>query len=98
MAKRTYTDTPETLLEAILAMQEKILEVTPEFEAAPIAVVVEKGDGNEVYRANPFIAEYRALVKDYANAIKAYKEIVGSGNAEASAKLSEIRTKFKVIA
>lgn len=98
MAKKEYKDTPETLLSAILAMQDKLIEQEAEFLSAALMIAVEASDGHIIPRANPLVQEYRALVKDFSNAIKAYKEIVGSENAEASAKLTDLRAKFKVIA
>ena len=92
MAKKTYKDTPETLLEAILAMQTKLLDLREEFESA------EMGDGRVITRANPFVQEYRALVKDFGIALKTYNE-VSDGVSEANTQtLADLRSKFKVIA
>lgn len=98
MAKKTYKDTPETLLEAILAMQNKLVDLRDEFESAELTYDAEMGDGRMITRANPFVQEYRALVKDFGVALKAYKEI-SDGVSEANTHtLEELRSKFKVIA
>lgn len=95
MAK-TYKDTPETLLEAILAMQTKLLDLRDEFESAELTYDAEMGDGRTITRANPFVQEYRALVKDFGVALKTYKEI--SDTSEASTQtLEDLRAKFKVV-
>ncbi len=94
--RRTYEETPETLLEAILAMQDKLNEKTPEYLAADLTFDAEMSDGRIIKRANPLVQEYRALIKDYSNAIKAYKEITGDSGLETSKKLDGIRMKFKV--
>ena len=94
--KLTYQDTPETLLEAILAMQDKLNEMTPEYLAADLTYDAEMSDGRIIKRANPLVQEYRALIKDYGNAIKVYKEITGDSGLETSKKLDGIRMKFKV--
>lgn len=98
MAKKTYTDTPETLLSAILAMQDKLIEQEEMFRCADLMIEVEAGDGHVIPRANPLVQEYRALVKDFSSALKAYKEMVGNDNTDASEKLKDIRERFKVIA
>lgn len=98
MAKRgdTFQKTPETLKKAILAMHRKISKSKAEFQAAPLTVEVELGDGRIVTRANPIVQEYRALVRDYATALKAYKDITDGKIREDTDQLSMIRTKFKV--
>lgn len=98
MAKKTYKDTPETLLEAILAMQTKLLDLREEFESAELTYDAEMGDGRVITRANPFVQEYRALVKDFGIALKTYNE-VSDGVSEANTQtLADLRSKFKVIA
>ena len=96
MAKRAYKDAPETLLAAILAMQDKLIEGENEFREAALVVEIEAGDGHIIPRANPLVQEYRALVKEFSQAVKAYKELAGDDTAEAPARLSDIRERFKV--
>lgn len=96
MAKKEYLDTPETLLAAVLSMQDKILEQLTEFEASELVLSVEMGDGRTITRPNPFVQEFRELVKDYTKALKAYTEITGTANLEASKKLDGLRDKFKL--
>ena len=96
MAKKKYTETPETLLAAILSMQDKILEQLPEFEASELVVEVEMGDGRTITRANPMVQEFRELVKDYSKALKAYREISGTSEADGPNRLEEMRVHFKV--
>ena len=81
MAKKTYKDTPETLLSAILVMQDKILSLEDEFRAAELTFDAEMGDGRIISRANPFVQEYRALVKDFGAALKGYKEMAPMDDA-----------------
>lgn len=96
VTKRTYKETPETLLESILAMQDKLIEKTPDYRKADLTFEAEMGDGRTILRANPLVQEYRALIKDFYLAIKAYKEITGNSGAETAAKLDDLRSKFKV--
>lgn len=96
MAKKTTAETPETLLSAILAMQKKITEMIPEFETAELTYTAEMGDGREIIRANPLVQEFRALVKDYSVALKAYKEISDGQSVTENSQLTDIRSRFKV--
>lgn len=73
--KKTYEDTPETLLVTILAMQKKLIDLRDEFESTDLTYDAEMGDGRVITRANPFVQEYRALVKDFGIALKTYREI-----------------------
>ena len=98
MAKRrkTYKDTPKTLLRAILLMQDKILSKEEEFKDAELSIEVEMADGRWVERANPFVQEYRALIKDFSQALKAYKELTGSEHEPEIVSLDALRSKFKI--
>lgn len=96
-ANKTIKDTPETLLRTILAMQDKLLAEEAAFRSAPMSIEAEMGDGRVISRPNPFVQEYRALAKDFANACKAYNEIAGASAPEASAKLADIRERLKVL-
>ena len=97
MAKKTYNETPETLLTAILAMQDKIIEQLGEFESAELAIEVKMGDDRYIMRANPLVQEFRALVKDYSNALKAYKEISGASEPQGNSRIEELRARLKVV-
>jgi len=97
MKKTTRKDTPATLLSAITAMQDKLLENKEAFLNADLTLEVEMGDGRTVCRANPFVQEYRALVKDFSRAVVAYKEISGNENKEVNDNLSDMRNRLKVI-
>lgn len=98
MAKRvdSFQKTPETLKKAILAMKRKIDKNKTEFLNAPLTVEVELGDGRVVTRTNTIVQEYRALVRDYATALKAYKDITDGKIEKEANTLSDLRTKFKV--
>lgn len=89
-------DKIKTLEKAIFAMQAKIEEQIPVFKGEPLAQKVTVGTGQEMLRQNPAVAEFRALVKDYAQAIRTYKELADSEPAEVSS-LSDLRAQlFKV--
>lgn len=86
----------DTLERAIRAMRDKIEEQTPLYETAELAQTVTLGTGEMVIRPNPFVAEYRALVKDYGLAIKAYRDL-SNGNDAAMSALDDLRKKFQVV-
>ena len=93
---KQYKESPEVLKRAILSMRKKILDHEKEFMEAPLTIEAEMGDGRCVTRANPALQEYRALVRDFSAALKAYKDITGDeGTAEVSS-LDSIRQMLKV--
>lgn len=98
MAKRgdSFQKSPETLKKAILAMKRKIERNKSEFLGANLTVEVELGDGRVVTRANPIVQEYRALVRDYSTALKAYKDITDGRIQKEEDQLGNLRSKFRV--
>ena len=83
-------------MKAILSMQKKLEDNEKKFLEEPLRVWVENANGIDVPKPNPFVQEYRALVRDFSAAIKAYKEITAeTENAEVSS-LDSIRARFKV--
>lgn len=94
--KKKYEQSPETLMKAILSLQQKLEDNVEQFREEPLRVMVEVGDGREVPRANPFVQEYRAMVRDYAAALKSYKEITGTKETPELSSLEAIRAKIKV--
>lgn len=98
MGKRSdqFVKTPETLKKAILTMRRRIEKERAAYLAAPLVIPVEMGDGRIVDRANPFVQEYRALVRDYSTAMKAYKDITEGRIRESADELNALRSRFKV--
>ena len=94
--KKLYQKSPEALLEAILSMQKKLADNKELFADAPLSVEAEMGDGRYIQRANPDVQEYRALVRDFSSALKAYKDIVGKMDAPEVDSLGDIRARFRV--
>jgi len=85
-----------TLENAILAMREKIEDQIPAFKAAALSQEVTVGTGETMLRQNPTVSEFRALVKDYGNVIKTYRELSANGGSAEITSLDSIRSKFKV--
>lgn len=65
----------ETLANAVLALQSKIEQQAPLVEDMELSQSVTVGTGETVSRSNPAIQEFRALVRDYSQAIKVLKEL-----------------------
>ena len=86
----------ETLKLAILAMRQKIIDNEKTFADAPLIIEVERGDGRNVFRSNPMVQEYRALVKDYSSALRTYEDLTGEHDIPEIKNLEAIRNKFKV--
>ena len=94
--EKKYKQSPETLIKAILSMQEKLIKNEKDFISAPLMIDVEMGDGRWVPRANPFVQEYRALVRDFSAALKIYREITAETESAEVSSLDSIRSILKV--
>lgn len=94
--KDKYKKSPETLMRAILSMQKKLEDNEKRFQDEPLRVWVENANGIDVPKPNPFVREYRALVRDFSAALKAYKEITGEKDTAEVSSLDSIRSRFKV--
>lgn len=66
------------LANAVITLQNKIIQQTAEYEKAPLVQKVIVGTGEEVLRNNPLVQEYRATVRDYAAAMKSLDEILNT--------------------
>jgi hypothetical protein len=83
-------------MKAILSMQEKLIKNEKDFISAPLMIEVEMGDGRWVPRPNPFVQEYRALVRDFSAALKIYREITAETESAEVSSLDSIRSILKV--
>lgn len=66
------------LAEALITLQKKIEQQTPIYEKEPLAKEVTVGTGETILRSNPITQEYRATVREYAQTLKAFNNLVGS--------------------
>lgn len=65
-----------TLANSVLTMQEKIEQQIPTYKEQPLAQQVTVGTGETILRANPIMQEFRATVRDYAQALNNLNEIL----------------------
>lgn len=85
-----------TLAEAVLAMQDKIVQQIPIYEEADLDQEVRVGTGEIVHRSNPVVQEFRATVRDYAAALNNLQNIVKDNSVtESIASLEDFRKKIK---
>ena len=94
--KEKYKKSPETLMKAILSLQKKLEDNADQFQREPLRVWVENSNGVEVPKPNPFVQEYRSMVRDFSAALKAYKDITNEKDTPEINSLEAIRTRFKV--
>ena len=66
------------LANAVITLQNKIIQQTPEYEKAPLTQEVIVGTGETVLRSNPLVQEYRATVRDYAASMKSLEELLNT--------------------
>ena len=66
------------LANAVITLQNKIIQQTPEYEKAPLTQEVVVGTGETVLRSNPLVQEYRATVRDYAASMKSLEELLNT--------------------
>lgn len=86
-----------TLAEAVLTMQEKIEQQIPVYKKMPLAQQVTVGTGETMLRANPMTQEFRATVRDYAQALNSLGEILDNNKGAASSSaVDDLRARFKV--
>ena len=89
-------DQVETLAEAVLAMQKKIKDQTAIYDKMPLAQQVKVGTGEVMLRANPATQEFRATVRDYAQALNSLQDILENNKAPAQVSTLDDFRKFKI--
>lgn len=86
-----------TLANAVITMQDKIEQQIPRYKTEPLDQPVTLGTGETVIRANPYVQEFRATVRDYSNALKNLKEILDEGKkAPSESAVDNLRKTFGV--
>ena len=87
-----------TLANAVIAMQDKIDQQIPIYEQMPLAQQVTVGTGEKMLRQNPAVQEFRATVRDYAQALNNLQDILENNKTETSSgSLKELQEKFRLI-
>lgn len=87
-----------TLANAVFAMQEKIEQQIPIYQQMPLAQTVQVGTGQKMLRNNPATQEFRATVKDYAQALNNLQDILEENKAPATvSSLENMRKGIRAI-
>lgn len=86
-----------TLANAVIAMQDKIDQQIPIYEQMPLAQQVTVGTGEKMLRQNPAVQEFRATVRDYAQALNNLQAILDNTPDQVEeSSVEDIRKKFKI--
>ena len=86
-----------TLANAVIAMQDKIDQQIPIYEQMPLAQQVTVGTGEKMLRQNPAVQEFRATVRDYAQALNNLQAILNNTPDQVEeSSVEDIRKKFKI--
>ena len=86
-----------TLARAVAALQEKIEQQTDLYRCVPLSQLVTTMQGEQVYKANPIVQEYRATVRDYAASLKNLQDMLENHSAPAEvSSLDALRKTFKI--
>lgn len=86
-----------TLANSVLTMQEKIEQQIPTYKEQPLAQQVTVGTGETILRANPIVQEFRATVRDYAQALNNLNEILDAKKTKTeTSAVDDLRKRFKV--
>lgn len=87
-----------TLANAALALQRKIEQQIPAYEEMDLAQQVTVGTGETMLRANPAAQEFRATVRDYAQALNSLHNILENNKEEATvASLDDFRNRIRAV-
>lgn len=86
-----------TLANAVLTIQEKIEQQIPIYKQMPLAQQVKVGTGEKMLRANPATQEFRATVRDYAQALNSLNEILDANKAPlSSSPVDDLCSRFGI--
>lgn len=95
---KTYKKQAITLAKAVLALQDKIEQQLPVFEAMPLAQTLTTTQGEKALKQNPATAEFRATVRDYALSLKNLQDIIEKNKApEKATSLADFRAQLRVV-
>ena len=95
---KKYKKQAVTLAKAVLALQDKVEQQLPIYESMPLYQVLTTAQGESAIKQNPAVAEFRAMVRDYATALKNLQDIVENNKApETKTSLTNFRAQLKVV-
>lgn len=86
----------KTLVNAVIAMQDKIEQQISYFKDMPLSQEVETNTGDTVLKQNPEIQEFRAMVRDYAAHLSTLQKMMSDNKPTQISEMAELRKKFKI--
>ena len=87
----------KTLAKAVVALQTKIEDELPAYETAELTQELITRQGDIAIKINPEVQEFRAIVRDYATAIKSLQDIIEQNQSQENvSSLKDLRNKLKV--
>lgn len=79
------------------ALRKKVKAVFPTFEEMPVAQAVTNTQGEQVLKANPAMAEIRAVMRDYVSIVKTQWDMIGDQPKQAEiSQIDAIRERLKI--
>lgn len=79
-------------------LREKVKAIFAEFKDADVKQAVTSTQGEKVLKANPAIAEMRALMRDYVAVVKVQADVIGSKPQEANiSQIDAIRERLRIV-
>ena len=80
------------------ALRAKVMELIPVFKTLDAAQDVITTQGEKALKANPAMAENRAVFRDYCAVVKVQQDMLGKkSTSEELSALDGLRQKFKVV-
>ena len=75
----------KTLAKAVEALQNKLEEQIDVYNDMPLAQMLTTTQGEKALKANPAVQEFRATVREYAQALNSLQDFVGKFNTGTAA-------------
>ena len=85
-----------TLAKAVKVLKKKVETQMPIYNDLPLAQLLTTTQGEKALKANPAAQEYRATVREYAQALSNLQSIIdkySAGKSDANSQLSMLRKK-----
>lgn len=95
--KKNAPDFIVTLKDSAFALQNKIIQMIPEYESMPLAQEMTTVQGEKVLKNNPAMQEFRGTVRDYAAVVKLLNDLDKSDTEIDTSSFENIRRRFKVV-
>lgn len=87
----------QTLLTSANGMKEKLEQELPLLDEMPLSQTVTSTQGEQVQKANPWMSEFRGLVRDYSTILKSIDDLTKDyKEVPETTPLDEMRKRFRI--